>query len=354
MSSHKIILSSERVDRLKEYLNWVKGKGNKFDTVLTDYWKHHSNLIDVKFDRNCISLSGEGGFYFEREMNLFNRCRYFAGRIPIKLSYCIFMACRKFFPFPIDFLSTFSDAYENIWREDPVTRRSFSSQNLEFKDLENEILNFKTIKGMKKKWLLSKTHILSDVIIKLYFYLQLMESKIPKLEGSTVCEIGSGSGNLASLFFYHFNTKLFLVDLPQTLLFAFCYLSKSVPNATILLPNEIETGNLNLNEHNIVMMTPEQTAIIPNKTVELAVNIDSMQEMNMKNIDSYFDMIDRIIKPNGYFFSSNRVEKIMTGEPIRFSAYPWRSYTRTIFYEINPLTRLVQLDPLFIRMEQYI
>ena len=101
------------------------------------------------------------------------------------------------------------------------------------------------------------------------------------------------------------------------------------------------------------MMTPEQTSIIPDKTVELAINIDSMQEMNKDNIDFYFSLMDRIIKPSGYFFASNRVEKIMLGEPIRFSEYPWRSHNRTIFYEINPLTRLVQNDPLYIRMDQY-
>jgi len=166
-------------------------------------------------------------------------------------------------------------------------------------------LNFRTIKGMKKKWMASKTHILSEETIKSYFYLQLMENKIQKLRGSTVCEIGPGTGNLASLFLNHFNTKLILIDLPKTLLFSFSYLSQSFPNAKILLPNEIDAGNYELSKYDIIMMTPDQTSIIPDGTVDLTVNVFSMQEMVKESIVFYFEMIDRITKPKGYFFANN-------------------------------------------------
>jgi len=251
-------------------------------------------------------------------------------------------------------LSTYSRAYENIWRNAPVTIRSLSSPNLDFNKLDNEILNFRTIKGMKKKWMASKTHILSEETIMPYFYLQLLENKIQNLQGSTVCEIGPGTGNLASLFLNHFNTKLILVDLPKTFLFSFSYLSQFFPNAKILLPNEIDADNYELSKYDIIMMTPDQTSIIPDGTVDLTVNIHSMQEMVKESIAFYFEMIDRITKPNGYFFSSNRVEKIMDGQPIRFSEYPWRPHTQTIFFEIDPLVRLGQLEPSFMRLEQYL
>jgi putative sugar O-methyltransferase len=344
-----ITIGSEKVNRLKEYLSWIDSK----DSTESDYWKKHSSLISVKFDKNSVFLSGESGFYFPRELTPPNRFRNFFRLFPTRLSSYIFKGYRNFFSNPIGFLSTFQGAYENIWKCDPVTRKGLSSQFLDFNELNNEILNFRTIKGMKKKWMASKTHILSDVTIKSYFHLQLLESTIQKLRGSTVCEIGPGTGNLASLFFYHFNTKLFLVDLPKTLLFSFSYLSRSFPNAKILLPNEIDVGNHELSECDIVMMTPDQTSIIPDGTVDLTVNVHSMQEMVKESIDFYFEMIDRKTKLGGYFFSSNRVEKIMDGQPIRFSEYPWRSYTRTVFFEIDPLYRLVQLDPLFIRLEQY-
>ena len=168
-----------------------------------------------------------------------------------------------------------------------------------------KILNFRTIKGMKKKWMASKTHLLSEVTIKSYFYLQLLESTMQKLRGATVCEIGPGTGNLASLLLNHFNTKLFLVDLPKTMLFSFSYLSQSVPNAKILLPNEIDANNYDLSGYDIIMMTPDQTSVIPDGTVDLTVNVGSMQEMVKESIDFYFEMIDRITKSKGYFFSNN-------------------------------------------------
>ena len=298
-------------------------------------------------------LSGEAGFYFPKELNLPNRLKRFFRLFPTRLSYYIFLGYRNLFSVPIDFLSTYQNAYENLWKCDPVTRRSLSSQNLDFNELNNEILNFRTIKGMKKKWMASKTHILSEETIRSYFFLQLLENTIQKLRGSTVCEIGPGTGNLASLFLNHFNTKLFLVDLPKTLLFSFSYLSQSVPNAKILLPNEIDANNYDLSEYDVIMMTPDQTSIIPDGTVDLTVNVGSMQEMAKESIVFYFEMIDRITKPKGFFFTNNRVEKWINREPNRFSEYPWRSHAQTIFFEIDPFSKLIQIDPLFIRLEQY-
>ena len=169
-----------------------------------------------------------------------------------------------------------------------------------------------------------------------------------------MCEIGPGTGNLASLFLNHFNTKLILIDLPKTILFLFPYLSKSFPNAKILLPDEIDAGNYELSKYDIIMMTPDQTSIIPDGTVDLTCNVSSMQEMAKESVVFFFEMIDRISKPKGFFFANNRVEKLINGEPNRFSEYPWRSHTQTIFFEIDPLTRLIQIDPMFIRLEQYL
>jgi hypothetical protein len=105
-----------------------------------------------------------------------------------------------------------------------------------WKEIQNSVLDFKTFQGMKKKWPGSKTHILADTTIKSYFYLQLIEDKIPSLKNATVCEIGPGTGNMASLFYHHFNNKLFLVDLPRTFLFSFAFLAQSCPTAKIALP----------------------------------------------------------------------------------------------------------------------
>jgi putative sugar O-methyltransferase len=348
-----LCLDSQKVEKLKDYLGWVNENSRLMDTELSDYWIYHTDQIDIKFDQNRVHLSGESGFYFPRELTFINRLKSFARLFPTKLSYFIFRTFLLIIPSLRSFLRTRSDAYESVWKLEPKMITSLSAQPLGLPNLKNKELKFRTIKGMKEKWPASRTHILSDETILTYFYLQLMEGGVPNLQGSTVCEIGSGTGNLASLFFYHFKTKLILIDLPQTLLFSYSYLSQLIPSAKILLPNEIEKEGFDLGKYDIIMISPDQISQIPDDTVDLTVNISSMQEMTKETIESYFDMMDRIIKPNGYFFTSNRVEKIMSGEPIRLSEYPWRDHTQTIYYEINPLTRFTQLDPTFIRMEKY-
>jgi hypothetical protein len=267
--------------------------------------------------------------------------------MPINLSYWIFIFFRKLFNRHYDFLASYPRAYDLIFRSDPVLGRKSELQ------LYNSALDFKTFQGMKKKWPDSKTHILTDATIKSYFYLQLIEDKMPGLKNATVCEIGPGTGNMAQLFYHHFNNKLFLVDLPRTFFFSFTFLAQSYPTARIALPNEVADKNFDPQNYDIIMLTPQQTSHIKNQSVDLTVNVHSMQEMNNEAIYSYFDLVDRISKPGGIFFCANRMEKIMDGKPIRFLDYPWRSNTRTIIFEPDPLIRLVNLSPSYIRVEQY-
>ena len=208
-----IDLSIEKIDRLKEYLSWIEKQGNSMNSDFSDYWMYHADKIDINFSNNSVFLTGESGFYFPRKINLVNRVKNFARLFPTRLSECIFKAYRNILPSLNESLSTYPSAYEKIWSIDSKMEKGPLSQRIELNTLENEVLNFRNIKGMKEKWWASKTQILSEETIKHYFHLQLVEGSIKNLRGSTVCEIGSGTGNLASLFYYHFNAKLFLVDL---------------------------------------------------------------------------------------------------------------------------------------------
>ena len=69
-------------------------------------------------------------------------------------------------------------------------------------------------------------------------------------------------------------------------------------------------------------------------------------------ISSYFNLIDRILKSKGYFFCANSAEKVMDGKALRFLEYPWRANHQTIIFEKDPLLRLVNLSPAYIRLEQ--
>ncbi len=148
----------------------------------------------------------------------------------------IFIFFRKLFNRPYEFLTSYPKAYDSVRNHDPILSWNPAHKRVNWKEIQNSVLDFKTFQGMKKKWPGSKTHILTDTTIKSYFYLQLIEDKIPSLKNATVCEIGPGTGNMASLFYHHFNNKLFLVDLPRTFLFSFAFLAQSCPTAKIALP----------------------------------------------------------------------------------------------------------------------
>ena len=100
------------------------------------------------------------------------------------------------------------------------------------------------------------------------------------------------------------------------------------------------------------MLTPQQTSQIQDKVIDLVINIHSMQEMKDETISCYFNLIDRIIKTKGHFFCANSVEKVMDGKAVRFLEYPWRTNSKTILFEKDPLLGLVNLSPSYIRLEQ--
>ncbi len=351
MLTVRVPLSSEKIHDFENYSNWVKNNSNNLN--LTDYWEDHSNKIIYKADSNAITFSGESGFYFPRPFSIANRLRRLASQLPIELFSLYNIFIRNQFHRHYDFLTTYTRAYENIWKHDPLIRWDESSERINWKELNNPVLNFRTTKEMTRKWPGSKTHILSDNTIKSYFYLQLIESQLPCSEKTTVCEIGPGTGNFTSLFYHHFKSKFFLIDLPKTFFFSFAYLSQAIPSARIALPNQIESDGFNPDDYDIIMLTPHQTHLIPEKSIDQVVNIHSMQEMNMETINFYFDMIDKIVKKGGHFFCSNRTEKIMSGKPIRFFDYPWHSNTKTIVFEPDPLFSQLTLSDIYIRLLQY-
>ena len=255
MHSISISLNQNQIQRVQEYHDWIEKK--QTDLKLTDYWELHLNKIAIEFEKGSITLTGESGFYFPKNANCYTLLRHYTSLLPINLSYWIFIFFRKLLNRPYDFLTSYPKAYDSVRNHDPILRWNPSSKRMNWKNLQNNVLNFKTISGMKKKWPDSKTHILSDATIRSYFYLQLIEDKIRDLKNSTVCEIGPGTGNMTPLFYHHFNNKLFLVDLPRTFLFSFVFLAQTCPTAKIALLNEVADKNFNPEGYDIIMPTPQ-------------------------------------------------------------------------------------------------
>ena len=98
--------------------------------------------------------------------------------------------------------------------------------------------------------------------------------------------------------------------------------------------------------------------------MDLAINIVSFQEMLHQQIAEYFDLIHRVVKKEGYFFTSNRTEKIPVppGDenkevaiPMnRFYEFPWRSSNQKLINEISRLHSAAQQEPVSMRLERII
>ena len=241
----------------------IRSKKNQNEYDLTDYWKTHTEKISVTFASDSVTLTGESGFYFPQPANSLNRVGHFMAKLPINISFWTYTFFRSIFNRHYDFLTTYSKAYDAIRKHDSLLRWHPSQDQTNWKELKNTVLNFQSFRAMKKIWPCSRTHILDDASIKSYFYLQLIENKIESLTKALVCEIGPGTGNLTSLFYHHFKSKLFLVDLPRTFFFSFAHLSQSCPTAKIALPHLVEDQNFEPWNYDIIMLTPPTNGTNP-------------------------------------------------------------------------------------------
>ena len=99
-------------------------------------------------------------------------------------------------------------------------------------------------------------------------------------------------------------------------------------------------------------------------SIDLVTNVDSFQEMTQEQIQNYFKLTQRVCRNSGFFFSSNRVEKIPYGEnpftveqpdlPNKSAEFPWNLKNKDLVNEISSLERLVQLDATSIRLQQIV
>jgi SAM-dependent methyltransferase len=127
-------------------------------------------------------------------------------------------------------------------------------------------------------------------------------------------EIGAGTGYLAALVRDAWRARITIIDLPEILPLGFLYLHKRFPEATFVLPGEPGPADITF------LTTGDGIAA---DSVDLAVNTASFGEMTSETIAGYFQILRRVVRPGGLFFTVNREQKVMDGQPIRFADYPW-------------------------------
>jgi putative sugar O-methyltransferase len=156
----------------------------------------------------------------------------------------------------------------------------------------------------------------------------------------TLYELGSGCGRIGYGLMRGFpNARYVAIDIPPALYVAQWYLGKLFPDVPIFRFRQFSTYEqirAEFEKSRVAFLSPDQAALLPNKSCDIFINICSLQEMTRDHVDYWFGQIDRLC--NGTFYSKQFKEHY---NPVdRFSLnegdYPVRQSWQTVMRRENP------------------
>lgn len=178
-------------------------------------------------------------------------------------------------------------------------------------------------------------------------YEAILHPDVDKREVSTILELGPGYGRTAYVFLtLQPGCRYILVDIPPALYIAQRYLSAVFKDRKIFSFRPFDSFDQvrdEFAEASIIFLTPNQLELLPDKSIDLFVNISSFHEMRMDQIRYYFHQIDRLTRRYFYFKQWKETTIPMENERITEADYPigdhWRLINRqqckvqTYFFE---------------------
>lgn len=154
-----------------------------------------------------------------------------------------------------------------------------------------------------------------------------------QIEVKNILIIGDGHGVLAALMSEQYpQARIFLIDLGVTLFFQAYYLQKKFPDKAHIL---LEKVNQTIIGKGFFYCPAEELEYFPQIELDLAINIASMQEMDLPVVNNYFELMrDRKTK---LLYCCNRLEKTLPdGSITRFFDYPWKKEDKNLVDEKCP------------------
>jgi hypothetical protein len=130
-----------------------------------------------------------------------------------------------------------------------------------------------------------------------------------------VVEVGGGYGRLAEAFLNVFEggVKYLLVDaVPSSLVYAHQYLARSNPGAR--LGSYYRGDPLDWRQYDCYIAPVWHLEDLTPGGFELAINVQSMQEMQSHHVDFYLRWFDDVLCDSGVAYSCNRRDHIFRGE----------------------------------------
>lgn len=164
------------------------------------------------------------------------------------------------------------------------------------------------------------------------YYAEKIINTLQKIKNPVIIEIGGGYGGLlVQLLKRKFKFKYVNIDLPETLIFSYYYISKYFKrkiNITKFLTNSI----LKKNQINFIPYSDKFDIDKP-VNVNLVFNANSFSEMPKKIINKYFNLINKKLIPNFIFHQNSNVNLFPNSKrhlEIQSSDFPidFKKYTK--------------------------
>jgi len=170
-----------------------------------------------------------------------------------------------------------------------------------------------------------------------------------------ICVIGDGYANMSSVILGSMpQSRVIIVNLNKSLIVDLICLRKGFPDLNYALARSSEELGEALLADNIrvIAISADNAGILKNASLSLAINIESMMEMDPPVIEEYFRLLRSGRTEKVAFYCCNLEHKQFSGEGVSdFFKYPWRDNDEILVHETCPWTkfRYGNVPPFFTR-----
>ena len=139
------------------------------------------------------------------------------------------------------------------------------------------------------------------------YYAEKIINLLKNIKNPAIIEIGGGYGGLlVQLLKRNFNFRYVNIDLPETLIFSYYYISKYFNKKINITPN---LTNSDLKKNRISFIPYSKKLNFDKKLISnLVFNANSFSEMPKNIINHYFKLINNNLKPNFIFHQNSNID----------------------------------------------
>lgn len=121
-----------------------------------------------------------------------------------------------------------------------------------------------------------------------------------------VIELGAGLGHLArTLKLFGIAGRYVIIDIPETLVFSYCFLTENFPDARVLLVSD-DTANIeNISEYDFIFVPTLYADRVVQEEYDLFINTASMGEMQNTVVRYWMEFVQKKLNVR-YLFTLNR------------------------------------------------